>query len=512
MRTIRNNLIRSTTICLIFVCLAICVSAQVRTDNKSVLANFDKKIEDGKLSEVETDLFNYVIANPKDAKGFCVLAKLRFKQNRLNEAKSLLNKALSLDPALLSAKLTLAQVYFQSGEPERAREILNGINESDISDTSLRFIAAQTSAQIGDCPRALILAEKLPLKNKNSEALPLRATCYLESGDKKNFALLIPIAKTLAKQNPPVAVKFAVVLSKAAMHKETADLLRLVVAAVPKDTEALLLLAKSEIGLKDFSNAKIHLAQAEKIEPKSAELFFVKSIFESEQGNNAQSLDLLEKSLAENPDNIQALARFVVAALRANQNGKAVRAAERLLNLQPANLDFLYLYGIASLQNNNAQKAETALTKFLEARPNDSLGCLALGLTFAAQTDKLREARAQMEKCLVINPNNYEAAYQLGLSYKVQGESAKAIEYLEQTVRLAPDYPAALRDLGAVYLQSGGEAKARPVLEKAVLLDPNDADTHFQLSRLYNLIGERELGKKHLELFQKLKNPKKDGM
>ena len=79
-----------------------------------MLANFDKKIEDGKLSEIETDLFNYVIANPKDAKGFCVLAKLRFKQNRLNEAKSLLNKALSLDPALLSAKLTLAQVYFQS--------------------------------------------------------------------------------------------------------------------------------------------------------------------------------------------------------------------------------------------------------------------------------------------------------------------------------------------------------------------------------------------------------------
>ncbi len=512
MRILRNNLIRSTTICLIFVCLTICVLAQIKADNKSALANFDKKIEDGKLSEVETDLFNYVIANPKDAQGFSLLAKLRLKQNRLNEAKSLLNKALSIDPALLSAKLTLAQVDFQSGEIEQARAVLNGITESDISEASLRFIAAEISALVGDCPRALILAEKLPLKIKNGEALPLRATCYLEFGDKKNFALLIPLTKTLARQNPTVAVKFAVVLSKAAMHKETADLLRLVVVAAPKDTEGLLLLAKSEIVLKDFSNAKIHLTQAEKLDPKSAELFFVKSIFESEQGNSARSLELLERSLAENPDNIQALARFVVVALRANQNGKAVRAAERLLNLQPENLDFLYLYGIASLQNNNVQKAETALTKFLEARPNDSLGCLALGLTFAAQTDKLREARLQMEKCLAINPNNFEAAYQLGLSYKVQGDTAKAIEYLEQTVQLAPDYASALRDLGAVYLQTSGETKARPILEKAVLLNPNDADTHFQLSRLYNLIGERELGKKHLELFQKLKNPKKDGM
>lgn len=512
MRILQNNLIRLTKFCLILACLTICVLAQVKADNKSVLANFEKNIEDGKLSEIEKDLFNYVIANPKDAKGFFLLAKLRVKQTRLNEAKSLLNKALLLDPILLPAKLTLASVDFQLGEIEQAREILNSITESDISDASLRFIAAQTFAQIGDCSKALILVEKLPLKIKNGEALPFRAACYLESGDKKNFALLIPITKTLARQNPTVVVKFAGVLSKAAMHKETADLLRLVVVTAPQNTEALLLLAESEVYLKDFPNAKIHLAQAEKIQPKAGELFFVKSFLESEQGNNAQSLDLLEKSLAENPNNIQALARFVVVAMRANQTGKAVRAAEKLLNLQPENLDFLYLYGIASLQNNNVQKAEISLTKFLEARPDDSRGCLALGLTFAAQTDKLSEALGQLEKCLTINPNNFEAAYQLGLSYKVQGETARAIEYLEKTVKLAPNYAAALRDLGAVYLQSGGETKARPILEKAVSLNPNDAETHFQLSRLYNLIGERELGKKHLELFQKLKTPKKDGM
>ena len=84
--------------------------------------------------------------------------------------------------------------------------------------------------------------------------------------------------------------------------------------------------------------------------------------------------------------------------------------------------------------------------------------------------------------------------------------------FLEATVRLAPDYAAALRDLGTVYLQAGAEAKARVVLEKSAALNPDDADTHFQMSRLYNIVGERELAKKHLEIFQKLKNPRKDGM
>jgi hypothetical protein len=50
------------------------------------------------------------------------------------------------------------------------------------------------------------------------------------------------------------------------------------------------------------------------------------------------------------------------------------------------------------------------------------------------------------------------------------------------------------------------------VLEKSLALNEKDADTHFQLSRLYNLIGETDLAKKHLEIFQNLRNPKKDGM
>jgi Tfp pilus assembly protein PilF len=49
------------------------------------------------------------------------------------------------------------------------------------------------------------------------------------------------------------------------------------------------------------------------------------------------------------------------------------------------------------------------------------------------------------------------------------------------------------------------EAKARNALERSIALDPSDAGTHFQLSRLYNMIGEPGLAKKHLEQFQKLK-------
>lgn len=503
-----NKLIQAAKICVLLSCLAIWMSGQEITSDKLTLARFEKHIADGKLSDIENDLLNYVIANPKDAKGFSLMAKLRLKQNRLSEAKSLSLKALTIRPEMLSAKLTLASAYFQLGETQQASALLDNISDSEIFDDILGLNLAQTYALVGNCAMALKTAEKLSLKIRDSDALPIRATCYLASGDNKKFDALIPLAKALTRRAPTVAVTFAEALSRAARYKEAADILRLVIAASPKNTDALLLLARSEVFLKDYANAKVHLDEIEKIRPSSSRMFFVKAILESEQGNNVRALDLLERSLVEDPNDTEVLGQFVVTAMRANQPGKAVRVAEKLTAQKPEDLESLYLYGAASLQNNDLENAEKALEKFLEARPMDSLGCLALGLTFAAQSDKLPQARRQLEKCLATNPDNFEAAYQLGLSYKTQGEATKAIEYLELAVKLSPDSALALRDLGAVYLQSGGETKARTVLEKSILLNPNDADTHFQLSRLYNLTGEPELAKKHLKIFQDLSKAK----
>lgn len=487
-------------------------SAQKIGTHKNPLAEFEKSIEQGSFSTIERDLLNYLIAHPNDAKGFELLGRLRFAQNRLTEAKALYQKALSLDSHLASAKIDLAVINFQTGNAGQSLTDLNEINDDEVSNNKFRLKLAQAFALIGDCRKALSNVEKLDIKLKNGDALPLRAVCHLQLGGEQKVISLIPLAKNLSKQNPIVAIKFAEALSGATMHKESADVLRSIVLAAPQNADALILLAKSEIYMKNFAAAKVHLSQAFKIKPNSPNLLFAQGLFESEQGNAAQALDLLEKSLMANPDSTIVLSQFVITAMRAGNSRKAVKAAEKLLELKPDAPEFLYLHGAASLQNNNLQAAENSLTRFLELRPKDSRGCLALGLTYAAQTDQVEKARRQLKNCVEINPNNFEATYQLGLSYKTQGEMTKAIEYLEETVKLSPNYASALRDLGAVYLQSGAESKARSLLEKSVAINPNDSDTHFQLSRLYNLIGETDLAKRHLEIFQKLRNPNKTGM
>lgn len=500
----RNCLIQYAFLLLIF-CAFSPALAQKTAVKENALTNFEKSIEQGRAAEVERDLLNYLIANPKDAKGFELLAKLRFQQNRFAEAKSLYQRTLMLDPNLIPARINLAIVNYQLGQIDEARSILNEISAASL-DASVKLNFAQALILIGEFGKALAAIDKLPLKLKNSVALPLRAVCHLETGEKQKIAEMIPLVKKTVGQNPAIAIKFAEILSSAGMNREASDLLRSVITVAPKNADALILLAKSAVFNKDYAQAKIYLNRAAGLSAPSAELFFVRSLIESEQGNWLEAVDLLEKSLALAPNSIPVLTRFVLTAMKAREARKAVETAERLLNVNPQEPEFLYLFGAASLQNGNLRAAEESLERLMQLRPNDSRGCLALGLTLASQADKLEEARKQLNHCLQIDPANFEARYQLALSFKTHGETAKAIEYLEETIKYVPDYALALRDLGALYLQTGAEAKARIVLEKAVSLDPNDADTHFQLSRLYNLIGESALAKRHMEVFQKLKN------
>lgn len=492
--------------------LSISQSAQTAAENKASLAGIERSIDRGEIADVEHELFRYITSNTADALGFYLFAKLRFKQGRFSESRSMASKALSLDAGLVKAKMLLAQCALQLGERDQLTSVLSSLSDNDLSDAATRLEIGGLYAQIGDCDSAVKVLEKLPVEVKKGAALPVRARCLLLEGKVKQLAALIPLAAIQVRKDPGIVVAFSAVLFGGGLYKETAGLTRQVIKAYPDNFEGLLLLSRSEIHLNDLKSAKVHLAKAETLRADSAELFFTRSLLETEEGNFQAAYDALEKSLGLNSGNPGTLAQYVVSALRVGQAGRALKAAERLLKMQPDNPEFSYLYGIASLQNDNVLQAEEALAKYADVRPKDSRGCLALGLVYSAQKDRASDARKQLLKCLTIDPRNVEAAYQIGLSFKAEGDFVKAITYFEQAINIAPNYAAAVRELGIAYLQTGLETKARKYLEKAAVLSPSDAETHFQLSRLYNIIGERELGKKHFEIFQKLKDPKKNGM
>lgn len=475
--------------------------------DKIARARFEKSIEAGKTEEIESSLLALAVANPNNPQVLELLAKLRYRQNRLSEALALYKRITTLDPHSTTAKINTASILYAFGQTENARQMLDAVAETPIPDPTLQLDLAAAFLSIGEPQKALNQTEKLSLKIKNTLALPVLAASFAALKMDAKLRELLPLMKKASPLNPVLAAQCAEVLASASMQAEAVNLLRSTLATSPNNFENLILLGKLEVATGELAFAKQHLTRAARLQPRSAKVLSARALLEEAAGNQAAALDFLAQAREINPDSPELLKQFIVTAMRAGQASAAVEAAQMLVKTQPAEPENLYLLGAALLQNNNTVEAQTNLQRFVELRPRDSRGCLALGLTFAAQaSDQIENARRQLTRCTEIDPRNYEAFYQLGLSYKAQGETAKAVQYMEETIQLAPNYPLALRDLGALYLQTGAEQKARAVLEKAFALAPDDADTNFQLSRLYNLTGETARAKKHLEAFQKLKN------
>ncbi|MBC7898909.1 MAG: tetratricopeptide repeat protein [Saprospiraceae bacterium] len=492
-------------ICILAIPLASFVYPQKTQIDKRAIARYQKSIESGNIEEVERPILDLAVANPANPEVLELLATVRYRQNRVSEASALYRRILTLDPNFSSAKINLARILHNAGQFENSQRMLADVDADSIPSDNLKLNLAAIYLLTGDPRKALETLEKLPLETKNSDALPIIAASYLELKNVKGFRDLIPLMKK-ASSDPDLAARCAEILQSAGMNGDAVNLLRATLTKVPINYDLLIILGRFETIAKDYASAKAHLDRAAKINPSSAELYFAQALLEEAQGNSYRSLDLLKQARSLAPDSPRILTQFVITAMDANQYRAAVEAAQVLVDAKPDEPEYLYLLGASSLHNGNIAQAELNLQKMVELRPKDSRGCLALGLTFAAQKDKLEKARQQLFHCIEIDPKNIEARYHLGLSYKSQGETGQATKFLVETINLAPDYADALRDLGAVYLQSGSDQKARVVLEKAVALAPNDADIHFQLSRLYNLIGESSLAKTHLEIFQKLRN------
>jgi len=476
--------------------------------NDRILAKFEKDLEAGKLAQSEKPLLDYALAHPNDAKALELMGRLRLKQGRIDEALALYRRVLTLDPQFVSAKVNYAAALLLIGQSDEAIRLLKGIDPSGIKDLITRLNLAQALVLAGNCPQALAVAAGLPAAVLNTDALAIRATCYVQLGRTSDLDVLVPIAKKGITTSPNAVMRFAGVMIDAGRSKAVIEVLQLVSRSMPANSKALTLLGKAEIMEKDFAAAQQHLGRAAALEANSPEVAYLQAQLEIERGNVGAAIPFLKKAVQLAPSSPDILAGLALTAIKANQPRDAVEAAEKLLALKPDDPDGLYLLGAAALQIGDLQKAQSNLERYTLVRPKDSRGCVALGLTLAAQRDQIEPARQQLLHCLEIDPGNVEAKYQIGLSYKAQGDTTQAIRFLEQTVATAPRHASALRDLGTVYLQAGNEAKAREMLERSAAIDPNDAETHFQLSRLYNLIGDAGLAKQHLELFQKIKNRK----
>lgn len=102
----------------------------------------------------------------------------------------------------------------------------------------------------------------------------------------------------------------------------------------------------------------------------------------------------------------------------------------------------------------------------------------------------LNEAAAQLEVLLPRVPNSFEVHELLGQIYASQSQDERAIEHLQEAVRLQPESGPARTNLAATLLHAGKAELAGEQFSKAVTLEPQNYDANHNLGIFYIQTGK----------------------
>lgn len=130
---------------------------------------------------------------------------------------------------------------------------------------------------------------------------------------------------------------------------------------------------------------------------------------------------------------------------------------------------------------------------------NDAEAYYRLGLIYDIQ-GILDKAIIAYEKAISLDPNYRHAYRNLGLIYRKRHKSEKAIVAYNEAILFNPSDPVTYAELAIVYYEKNKLDDAIELYKKAVNIEPNFSYAHYNLACVYSIQNERKLAMKHLQI------------
>jgi tetratricopeptide (TPR) repeat protein len=193
---------------------------------------------------------------------------------------------------------------------------------------------------------------------------------------------------------------------------------------------------ESRISLMPGNEEKV-LITLQRIPPKiDDDPDFMAGIELFKQGQYAEAVGLFLKVTEKFPDNVEPLYNLGVSYLRSGNPEKAIAALEQAVRLKPDALEAYFALGECYFNLGQAEKAMEAFSKATNIEPN-SPKAYTLGISLTRTTRRRRSGF--FEQAIALDPKYSSAHYQAGLANIKKGDFQKAIQHLEEFIRLEPD-------------------------------------------------------------------------
>lgn len=426
------------------------------------------------------------------------------KRDMANARKSF-EQALAIDPAFMPAAQNLAQLDMQDKKPDAARKRFQGVLAKDKNNVAAMLALADLAAAEKKEAEYLDWVDKAAKADPKALEPKARKIAALLAKKENQKALELAREAQNANGENPQAWELLGRTQFAAGEKDNA------IASFTKQTQlapeaprAYLGLAAALAGAERWSEARNAFSKSLALNPDYLDARRALITLELQQNRPAEALKLAEEQTRRQPKSPAGPALEGDVLMAQKQFAQAAKAYERAFNLAKAGELMIKLHQAMVLAGNE-KEADVRVLAWLKEQPEDVGTRVYLGDSLAARKD-YKAAASHFEVAAQKAPNNPLILNNLAIAYS-ETKDGRALATAEQAYRLQPKAPAIQDTLGWILLAQGQTARAVTLLKEAVASAPNAVELRYHYAEALAKSGDKAGAKRELDVVLKDTKP-----
>ena len=451
----------------------------------------NKLLAAGKVQEAVQAYREAVQLDPTNAQWHYNLSLALGKLGDRNGERTELEKVVKLDPSMAGAHNQLGLSYLAAGRDGDAEREFKEALEIDP-----RFAEAQNNlgvvySQQGKDPQAAALFQQATeMDPKYTRAFVNLALTYARQG--KFSGALDQLQQALKLDPKDIGALTAIGMVQARMghHQESVEAFKKVVSLNPQSGEAHVNLGIALADEYDLKGALEEFSEGIRLDPQSAVAYYNKGRVLYDMDRRQEARPFFENAIRLVPNYPAAL--YLLAVIL-GPTPRSTELLERLVAIEPQNADALYLLGQNLLHDGKTQEAIRRWKAAVAADPANSSALYNLARTLTSVHDP--EAKEYMSRFQALEKTRHLSDRVQSLNnFALEAANARnwplAVEQLHEAIQLCgqcQQLPVLHRNLGLIYARKGDIEQAKAELHLALKVNPHDADATEALNVLDRL-------------------------
>jgi protein O-GlcNAc transferase len=281
----------------------------------------------------------------------------------------------------------------------------------------------------------------------------------------------------------------AAMLAKALKHHQAGGLnrarrlYRRILAADPRNADALHLLGVASLQIRRHDEAEKLLRQAVCLAPGRAEFHNDLGEVLAGQQRYAEAQECFQEAVRLRPDYAEAHNNLGLAQHVQGRTASALKCFYLAMRLRPNFAEPFNHAGIIAFKEHQPDQALLFFQKAIRLKPDYAEAVSNLGLVWLAQ-DKLAEAAACFRDAIRLNSDYAAAHNNLGILHCKQGRPNEALACFHEAIRLDPQSAEAHNNAANVLREANRTSEALAFYHKALQLNPYHYEAQTNLSML----------------------------